>query len=220
MNRRKNWRGSLVDYNKEYFEAGIAHGVSLYENYRWIPELTFPMVHDLVLELGVKKGDRILDFGCAKGYIVWAFRMFGYQSFGVDISDYAIESSPREVRRFVSLPQDLPRIEFDICIAKDVLEHIEYDSLDLTISWIMNRSDKLFVVVPLGNGLIYEIPAMEQDKTHIIRESLSWWRERFTRLGYEVKYCDHSMGSIKNKWVEQYPTGNGFFIVERIKDNA
>lgn len=202
-------------YNEEYFEDGIANGVSLYENYRWIPELTIPMAYDMILELGIKRNDKVLDFGCAKGYLVRAFRLLGHKAFGVDISQYAIDSCPHEVAPYVSTIENMKMEEcvFDFTIAKDVFEHVPHDELDRTIDWVMKRSKRLFVAVPLGNGIVYEIPAMDRDKTHIIRESMDWWIETFDRLGYNVSFASHKMGTIKNKWVERYPEGNGFFII-------
>ena len=32
-------------FNKDYYTDGIANGLSCYENYTWIPELTYPIDH-------------------------------------------------------------------------------------------------------------------------------------------------------------------------------
>ncbi len=84
------------EFDRDYFERGIASGKSLYENYRWIPELTIPMAMTYIDTLGLKKEDRILDFGCAKGYVVKALRMLHRKAWGCDVSDYAIESSDQD----------------------------------------------------------------------------------------------------------------------------
>ena len=36
-----------IKYDKDYYENGVAKGISGYENYRWIPELTYPMAYTI-----------------------------------------------------------------------------------------------------------------------------------------------------------------------------
>ena len=59
-------------YDKNYYECGIESGKSLYTNYRWMPELTIPMCSRMIEHLKISSRDKILDFGCAKGYSVKA----------------------------------------------------------------------------------------------------------------------------------------------------
>ena len=84
-------------FDKEYFERGPMTGRSLYTNYRWLPELTLPLCHHIVRYCGIQEEDRILDFGCAKGYTVLGLRMLGYEAYGVDVSKYAISEAPKAV---------------------------------------------------------------------------------------------------------------------------
>lgn len=207
---------NIEKYNVDYFENGIINGVSLYENYRWIPELTIPMCHSLILNLDIKDTDFILDYGCAKGYVVRAFRLLGYSAYGTDISEYALSTAPNEISKFLFSVENIPKdIHFDWCIAKDVFEHISYSEIVDTIKQIMEISTNLFVVVPLGDGEKYIIPSMELDRTHVIRESLEWWENMFKDCGFDVTYSKNNMGTLKDKWVEPFPNGNGFFIIRK-----
>ena len=45
---------------------------------------------------------RVLDVGCAKGPLVYAFRTIGIEAFGVDVSGYAISCAPKTLRLFLS----------------------------------------------------------------------------------------------------------------------
>ncbi len=47
-------------YDRDYYERGLASGKSNYDNYRWIPELTFPMAMTIIDVLGIRRGDRVL----------------------------------------------------------------------------------------------------------------------------------------------------------------
>ena len=121
-------------YDYDYFERGIETGKSNYQNYRWIPELTIPMAMTIIDLLGIKPGDLILDYGCAKGYLVKALRMLNREAWGCDISGYALMEADADVQPFLSnlnRPDKFlyitKRFKYGIC--KDVLEHIPVDKL-------------------------------------------------------------------------------------------
>ena len=44
-----------------------------------------------MLALPIAEGERILDFGCAKGFLVKAMRILDVAAQGVDVSKYAID---------------------------------------------------------------------------------------------------------------------------------
>jgi SAM-dependent methyltransferase len=151
-------------FNKEYFESGIERGLSCYSNYRWIPELTIPMCSVMISHLGIGESERVLDYGCAKGYTVKAMRLLHRECYGVDISEYALRSAPTEVSEYLSLLLEggkIPYNNIDWTIAKDVLEHVPYDELSQTLSNIREITKSLFVIVPLGENGKYEVPAYE-----------------------------------------------------------
>src|SRR6266850_2392896 len=131
---RKSIEGRAVidQYDADYFMRGKQTGKSLYEDYHWMPQLTTRMVRVIVEHLGITSGDKILDFGCARGYLVKAFRLMGYCSWGLDISQWAIENCDPDVKGWVGLIGDESKRDApDWIIAKDVLEHVK--CLDGTI---------------------------------------------------------------------------------------
>jgi len=116
-------------YDEDYFLRGKETGKSLYENYRWIPELTVPMAKSIVKHCGIKQDQRILDFGCARGYLVRALRELGHEAYGYDESRWALDNLDPVAQPFInSVVGYTPfwkREKFDWVIAKDVLEHID-----------------------------------------------------------------------------------------------
>ena len=89
-------------YTQDYFENGINSGLSLYENYRWLPHSTIPMAASIAQKLGFNSTTTVLDYGCAMGYLVKAFRYLGFEASGFDISDYAISNLTKKSNHFYS----------------------------------------------------------------------------------------------------------------------
>ena len=203
---------SPLEFDREYFEQGPMTGKSLYTNYRWLPELTLPLCHHLVTYCGMMQEDRILDFGCAKGYVVHGLRLLGYDAHGVDVSEYAISQAPKEVNGYVTKIEPFEEISanYDWVICKDILEHLPYESIDDQLQLLADCTANLIAMVPLGDGQKYYIEAYEQDVTHIIREDLKWWEDRFFRNGFNVDVVTYDMGPFKTNW-QIHPQGNGLF---------
>ncbi len=209
------------DFN--YFERGIETGISGYSNYRWIPELTIPLCDSIAEWTGITKNDSILDFGCAKGYLVYGFKLLHYDCFGVDISEYAINSSPKEVKSYIKhLDSNFINDEkiiinsfnkkFDWIICKDVLEHVDMNNLKPTINLIKESCNRSAIIVPLGNGSRYNISSYDNDVTHVIKQPIEWWKNVFESVGLKVISNSFKEKNIKQNY-SMYENGNGFFIL-------
>lgn len=205
------------EFDGDYFERGIETGRSLYTRYHWMPERTIPFAARLCEELPIARGERVLDFGCAYGFLVKALRLLGRDATGVDVSEWAIAHAPQDVVGHVRCiaPGGHVGGPYDLVVAKDVLEHVDESSLGAVLADLAVAGQRLFVAVPLGDGERYIIPAYEQDATHVIRRPLEWWREQLSAHGWRVRIAAHRLADAKLHWVTQYPEGNGFFVGER-----
>ena len=215
-------------YTRQYFECGIQTGKSLYTDYRWIPEMTVPMAATMIDYLRIPRGARVLDIGCAKGYLVKAMRWLGREAYGYDISDYALSQADPDIKRYLSkhfprnyfhfVPAPKERIgspNFDFAIAKDVMEHIPMRPLCSLLTNL--RSDVLFIIVPLGDGKRYHVPAYELDKTHIHRQPLIWWNRLLQSKGWTIRSSVPRVEGIKENWASE-EMGNGFIVAERMNE--
>lgn len=206
-------------YNKDYFENGIEKEISLYANYRWLPELTIPFCFSLIEKLNIKETDTILDFGCAKGYTVKGLRLLYRQAWGCDISEYAISQSPTEIKKYLIHLQDSEDLldlnnKFNWVISKDVFEHIPYNNIGNTLKKINRICDNLFCAVPLAENHKYIIPDYEKDITHVIRENIEWWSDLFVSHNFEIKESSYNMPHMKDNW-KNWEKGNGFFVLKK-----
>ena len=206
-------------YDQDYFENGIVLGNSLYENYRWLPELTMRTAHFLIKKLEIEEKATVLDFGCAKGYLVKALRLLGIQAYGCDISDYAIGMVDAEVKPYCRLSSTEEAIpfsgnwHFDWVIAKDVFEHLPQKTLLKILKDFHHFCKRIFVVVPLGENERFLIPEYEKDTTHILAKNSQWWRQTFRRTGWmPIEFC-HQMKGLKENWARRYPEGNGLYTL-------
>ena len=82
-------------YGREYFDGPreVGYGGYRYDG-RWIP-----IAEDIVRHFRLKPGDRVLDVGCAKGFLVKDLMQVcpGLEAFGLDISEYALLHCEPEV---------------------------------------------------------------------------------------------------------------------------
>jgi ubiquinone/menaquinone biosynthesis C-methylase UbiE len=82
-------------YGELYFDGPRTYGYGGYRyDGRWIP-----VAEDMVEHFNLKPGDRILDVGCAKGFLVKDLLKVcpGLEAFGLDISEYALKKCEPEV---------------------------------------------------------------------------------------------------------------------------
>lgn len=205
-------------FDADYFLRGRQTGKSLYENYRWLPKLTIPMVRAIIRHCGINPHHAVLDFGCARGYVVKAFREVGYEARGVDVSEWAIRNADEETKPYLQWTYDSPPLraeEFDWVIAKDVLEHVEFvvDQVEL-LQRCAHRG--VFAVVPLSDvdGQPFTVPEYECDVTHLHRLTLASWARMFMRPGWRVEAAYRVVG-VKDNYAE-IPTGNGFLTARRL----
>ncbi len=205
-------------YDADYFLRGKETGKSLYTNYRWMPDLTIPMCQAIVDHCGIAKGAHILDFGCARGYTVKALRALGYDAYGVDASEWAIDNCDPDVQDFVEHGVGVaPTDSYEWVIAKDVLEHV--DDLEFISDCMMEIATAgIFVVVPLSRkeGSKYVVPDYEEDITHRHRFPLSMWASLFVAPGWSVEARYHLPGVKDNYYKPGWEKGNGFITVRRV----
>jgi SAM-dependent methyltransferase len=93
-NKEEN-RAIAMKFGKEYFDGTREQGYGGYRyDGRWIP-----IAEDIVQHFNLKPGDRILDVGCGKGFLVKDLMKTcpGLEVFGLDVSEYAVMNAEPEV---------------------------------------------------------------------------------------------------------------------------
>ena len=177
------------------------------------------MAHHIAKDMDLHEDEKVLDFGCAKGFTVKALRLLGYKAYGVDVSEYAISQIEEGTRKWCGVikPQE-PLVcaegGYDWILCKDILEHIPYDKIDEQLKVLCNGGKRVMAMIPLGDGKKYIIDSYELDKSHFIREDVHWWQDRFEKAGFDVDMLTNCMGPYKKNWQFE-PEGNCLIIASR-----
>lgn len=197
-------------FNEDYFEKGVEKKISGYTNYRYIPTRSFEEASS-IKTLWMRPGT-LLDWGCAKGFLVHSLRRLGFQAFGYDISEYAIKNGKAEVLPYISNKK--PRMSFNYLVCKDVMEHVHEEEVPITLKEMRSVCEgQALFVIPLGDNDKLRIREYEMDVTHITKKDEDWWLEQFTKAGFNILWFGYKVGDLKKKWVAEHPHGNGFFLL-------
>jgi len=84
-----------MQFGREYFDGTREQGYGGFRyDGRWLP-----IARDIVEHFGLKAGHRVLEIGCAKGFLVKDLMAVcpGLEVFGIDISEYAVVNAEPEV---------------------------------------------------------------------------------------------------------------------------
>ena len=115
------------EYGELYFDGPRAYGYGGYRyDGRWVP-----VARDMVAHFGLEPGMRVLDVGCAKGFLVKDLMIAcpGLDAFGLDISYYAmINCLPDVVGRLHLGPGDrlpFPDRSFDCVVSINTIHNFD-----------------------------------------------------------------------------------------------
>ncbi|MBI4637605.1 MAG: glycosyltransferase [Candidatus Rokubacteria bacterium] len=128
----------------------------------------------VVADIGPK---RVLDVGCAKGFLVETLRDRGVEAFGIDISEYALGEVRTDIRPYcrVARAEDPLDDQYDLIVCVEVVEHMEEAAARLTIANACRAAtDVLFSSTPDG----FDEP------THVNVRPRSYWIQCFAEQGF------------------------------------
>jgi len=167
-----------------------------YGGYKYMPGRWEKVAKAMADHYGIKPGNKILDVGCGKGFLLYDFTLVvpGVEIYGIDISQYAIDNSKEEVRDRLTVGNatQLPWADqhFDLVYSLNTLHNLHCYDLDLALREIerVGKKNKYICVESYRNevekaNLLYWQVTCEAFNTP---EEWAWW---FKQTGYTG---DHS----------------------------
>jgi SAM-dependent methyltransferase len=167
-----------------------------YGGYKYMPGRWEKVAKAMADHYGIKPGDKILDVGCGKGFLLYDFTLVvpGVEVYGIDISQYAIDNSKEEVRDRLQVGSatKLPWSDqyFDLVYSLNTLHNLHAYDLDPALREIerVAKKNKYICVESYRNevekaNLLYWQVTCEAFNTP---EEWEWW---FKATGYAG---DHS----------------------------
>jgi protein-L-isoaspartate(D-aspartate) O-methyltransferase len=140
---------------------------------------------------GIKAGDRILDVGCGKGFLLYEFTRAvpGVEVVGIDVSRYALAHAKEEVRPFLAegRAESLPYKDrsFDLVISLNTLHNLQLPELELALGEIERVGRK-------GKYILMDGYRTEAEKVNLLYWQLTCecfftpreWEWLFAKTGY------------------------------------
>lgn len=153
------------------------------------------VAEEMAAHYGLKAGDRILDIGCGKAFLLYEFTQVvpGIEVAGIDISTYGIENAKEEVRPFLQVADcgDLPFEDgaFDFVYSLNVFHNLRNFELNAALGEMqrVRRGDAYICIESYRN---------EREKANLLYWQLTCmsfmdtdeWLWEYKRTGYDGDY--------------------------------
>lgn len=165
-------------YNERYYEIGF--GPVPYDREAeggiWL-EFFGNIASNIVARYSPK---RVLDLGCAKGFLVESLRDRGVNAFGVDISDVAISEVREDIRPYCKVAsiedESVYEGQYDLITCIEVLEHVTEDMAENAIKFMCRHSKQI---------LFSSSPTDFDEPTHINVKPPDYWDNLFSKYGFK-----------------------------------
>lgn len=179
-------------FGKEYFDGDRLTG---YGGYHYHPRFWTETVKRFRDHYGLSPHARVLDVGCAKGFMMYDFKLLmpELDIQGVDISRYAVENSKPEMRSRIRLAnaRSLPFEDrsFDLVIAINVLHSLPLEGCKQGLREIMRITRKdAYIVNDAWRSEQQRQALMKWNLTGLTFMHVEDWKKLFDEVGYTGDY--------------------------------
>ena len=181
------------EYEVDYWDGDRRYG---YGGYTYMAGRWKPVAEALIEKYDLTNDSSVLDVGCGKGYLLFDFLKVipDAEIFGIDISNYAIENSKKEIQKNIQTGNatELPWPDnyFDLVYSINTLHNLHNYDLDKALREIerVGKNNKYICVESYrteeekANLLYWQVTC----ESFCTPEEWEWW---FKNTGYKG---DHS----------------------------
>lgn len=172
-----------IKFGKEYYDGNRNQGYGGYKyDGRWKP-----IAERIVSNYCLSPYDRILDVGCAKGFLMRDLHDLGMSVSGLDISEYAkFHSGQMHERITIGNAKNLPYKAhfFDCVVSINTIHNLDLEDCKEAIREMMRvcrHQDKIFIQVDAYNDLKKFEEWNLTARTYLRPKE---WEDLFNSLGY------------------------------------
>lgn len=179
-------------FDFDFFDGERKYG---YGGFKYNPKYWSEVVVDISNFYKLPRNSRILDVGCAKGFMLYDFQNLsqGYELYGIDISEYAIKNSHPELQATL-IPgnaKSLPYEDnfFDLVISINTVHNLEVSDCVKALNEISRVSKNAsFITVDAFRNEQERERMYAWNLTAKTILSVSNWIEVFEEAHYEGDY--------------------------------
>lgn len=213
-----------LNYGEDYFET-LDNGDGYRDSTMWED-----IAHTIKEAFGVDRVKRpwqdlsgtvnVVDVGCAKGFLVRHLRRRGFDAWGLDISEYALDTAPDDVKTYLrqfdlTTPDNshFGAQAFRLALCIETMEHIPEDKVQVALRHI-------YTLLKKHGRAVFTIctdkqPGWDSDPTHVTIKPREWWTEQLTAAGFVEEPLDTwALGYLKMHWL--FAEHDGVFVGRRL----
>lgn len=138
-------------YDFHYWDGDRKFG---YGGYKYIPGYHKVFAEKLIKDYSLKNSSSILDIGCGKGFLLYEIKKIlpDIKITGVDISKYAKQKSPREIKKRIILHDIRKKFNFktnyfDLVLCINTLHNLKLDKIFMCLKEIERMGKSKFICV-------------------------------------------------------------------------
>jgi SAM-dependent methyltransferase len=185
-------RAIARQFGKDFFDGDRRHG---YGGFQYHPRFWQPVIPAFQKWFHLKAGNRVLDVGCAKGFMLYDFTQLipGIQIEGVDVSSYAITNAcdPIKAQLRVADARALPypAKSFDLVISINTIHNLEQEELIQSLREIERVSKgSSFITVDAYRNEEEKEAMYAWNLTAKTILHVDEWKALFKKVGYTGDY--------------------------------
>ena len=165
-----------------------------YGGYRYIEGRWNSVIRAMIKNYGLPSNPKILDVGCGKGFLLYDFLKIcpDAELYGLDISDYAITNSPKEIRdklvvgNAINIPW--PDDFFDLVISINTLHNLYNYDLHLALKELQRVGKSKYICVESYRNELEKANLLYWQVTCETFNTPDEWRWCFSQAGYNGDY--------------------------------
>ena len=182
-------RKKLKKFGKEYFDGKREHG---YGGYYYHPKFFRKITKEMIKHYKIKNGDKILDVGCAKGFMMYEFKKHLPKSkiHGLDISRYCKEHAIPIIKKNIKIGSctKIPFKDnfFDFVVSISTIHNLKKSQIPIAIREINRvKKNKSFIRVKTYKNIKHKQILEKWNLVANSSGSMNEWKKIFKKTKYQ-----------------------------------